>query len=951
MVQPLWEPLLQLADRSPEHVVLLLRKMLVKWWTRTSCTLLPRQRLAPWRYQRGQRALLHNNPCASSVAMVVGDKENATPEKLESCGGDVGSGEKTFSTTDPPLEEEDLFDVPDQVEDAMGRILEALSHSSTIVRWSAAKGVGRITERLPALCAQDVLDELLTLFEDPDKDRCWHGACLALAELARRGLLLPSRLGDVVPRIVRAVHYDRRRGPTSVGAHVRDAACYTYWAFARAYSPSVLRPYLHSLNESIVLTSLFDREVNCRRAASAAFQEAVGRQGATNFPHGIEILTTADYFSLGNRNDAYLSIARKIAEFEEHRRPIVRHLSSVKLAHWDENIRELAAKSLRGLTPLDATFICTFVLPNLLEKCLDVTDLHTRHGAALGTAEILLALSEHKQIALLSDETVKTLVGLVPAIEKKRLYRGRGGEIMRSAVCRLVGSISMASLPLDVREQVRLLDTVDANIPHPSEPISEAACRALESLLTYHFPVGDKGPSERLQKRVVDQFVEKASSSDNPAVTRGYVMALGHLPAKLLAPNKAVLTKVVECLRHSSRHTSMVGGEGDAETRRNALHSLIRILETVDLEPASRRSASCYPVTFMDATLISEVFGTFLGSLDDYNSDRRGDVGSWCRLVAMNGATDLLLATTSDSANSRACYLTESDATSLAAALLKQLSERLDTVRQRAGDCLVRLLQSPKQVVLSRKSALIDALKLSDPSSDRNWKDAANVFPKVLEAASLPEILYFENVLAGISFSIGSRGEKVGNLASTSLLQWTKQLDTKGLEQLADCLLRLLQTNRGNGRVTLPVLKTLDALFSHRCLEQLAQESATFSEQCLDCLQSEAYCKDVSRLFAVADVTTALLFASPGNTSVTARAMAFLCSLLAHPFPRVRGYTAEQFYMFLVDYDGDQRTKAIELVLETPWSSELQTEQRRTYANQTANELGVSMELNEIISK
>jgi len=61
----------------------------------------------------------------------------------------------------------------------------------------------------------------------------------------------------------------------------------------------------------------FDREVNVRRAASAAFQENVGRQG--NFPHGIDIVTVADYFSVGSRNNSYLGVATYLAGFEQVR--------------------------------------------------------------------------------------------------------------------------------------------------------------------------------------------------------------------------------------------------------------------------------------------------------------------------------------------------------------------------------------------------------------------------------------------------------------------------------------------------------------------------------------------------------------------------------------------------------------------------------------------------------
>ncbi|CAN0583774.1 unnamed protein product, partial [Ectocarpus sp. 12 AP-2014] len=89
--------------------------------------------------------------------------------------------------------------------------------------------------------ADDVVCSVLDLFVEAEWDGAWHGGCLALAELARRGLLLPERLPRACPLVRRALAYDVRRGAGGVGAHVRDAACYVCWAFARAYSPRVRR--------------------------------------------------------------------------------------------------------------------------------------------------------------------------------------------------------------------------------------------------------------------------------------------------------------------------------------------------------------------------------------------------------------------------------------------------------------------------------------------------------------------------------------------------------------------------------------------------------------------------------------------------------------------------------------------------------------------------------------
>ncbi len=237
------------------------------------------------------------------------------------------------------MEEEDInFD---QLEHIIQYLLEHLKDEDSVVRWTAAKGLGRITGRLSKDYADQIVEQLFTLFDENETDCAWHGACLSLAELCRRGLLLPERLETLIPNLEKALIYDINRGNHSVGAHVRDAACYVVWSFARAYAPEIMKPHVHTLSTQLIVESLFDREVNCRRAASATFQESVGRQG--NFPHGIEILTEADYFTLSNRVNAFLNVSCFVAQFPDYFTSMVDHLAFIKLRHWEPMMREIAS--------------------------------------------------------------------------------------------------------------------------------------------------------------------------------------------------------------------------------------------------------------------------------------------------------------------------------------------------------------------------------------------------------------------------------------------------------------------------------------------------------------------------------------------------------------------------------------------------------------------------------
>lgn len=301
-----------------------LKKGKVNLAQRIGCIFL-RPKVASWRYQRGHRSLSQNLASSGVAAQIISNTgaSQPTPKDVEM------ENEEDEEGGEDELDEEQI----EKLEFIIQFLLDSLKDDDSIVRWTAAKGIGRITMRLSADFADQIVGQLSELFGPSETDSSWHGGCLALAELCRRGLLLPERLNEFVPVLEKALVYDINLGNHSVGAHVRDAACYVVWSFARAYAPEIMRPHVMALASKLINISLFDREVNCRRAASATFQEAVGRQGT--FPHGIAILTEADYFTLSNRVNAFLNVSCFVGQFPEYWTGMVTYLAEVQLKHWE----------------------------------------------------------------------------------------------------------------------------------------------------------------------------------------------------------------------------------------------------------------------------------------------------------------------------------------------------------------------------------------------------------------------------------------------------------------------------------------------------------------------------------------------------------------------------------------------------------------------------------------
>ncbi|XP_068669774.1 tubulin-folding cofactor D-like [Aristolochia californica] len=697
----------------------LLRKFVVKLIQRIGLTCLP-HRPPSWQYVvRGKNTRLGENiSCNSS-------QDDNTPNDLEIA----------------KFKEEEDMDIPEIIEEIIELLLSSLRDRDTVVRWSAAKGVGRITARLTSSLADEVLSSILELYSPGEGDGSWHGACLALAELARRGLLLPSSLPNVVPVIIKALHYDVRRGPHSVGSHVRDAAAYVCWAFGRAYSHSDMKSVLEQLVPHLLTVACYDREVNCRRAAAAAFQENVGRQG--NFPHGIDIVNTADYFSLSSRVNSYINVAVAIAQYKVFLRPFVEVLVSNKICHWDQGLRELAAQAISALANYDVEYFADAVLERLV-PCTLSSDLCMRHGATLAAGELVLAL--HKCGHILSIEKQRSVAGIVPAIEKARLYRGKGGEIMRSCVSRLVECTAIVQIPLPIRIRKSLLDTLTENLRHPNAQIQVSAVEALK-----HFVPSYLSATNGTGNDIIHKYLELLGDP-NVAARRGAALALGVLPFDFLERKWEEVMKMLcnSCLISDDPN------DQDAEARVNAVRGLVSVCET--LAGASVNSG----LINMDAKSLyqlikNEVMPTLLKALDDYSVDNRGDVGSWVREVAMDGlerCTYILCNEESLRLETDGTFalFDETLVTNVIGGILKQAVEKIDKLRDMAGKILQRLLYNPKYFV----PFIIEEEKLEvmvPNDANLEWGVPSFSYPRLVKV--LEFACYSKSLLSGLVISIG----------------------------------------------------------------------------------------------------------------------------------------------------------------------------------------------------
>uniref|UniRef100_A0A9J2PD52 Tubulin-specific chaperone D n=1 Tax=Ascaris lumbricoides TaxID=6252 RepID=A0A9J2PD52_ASCLU len=864
-----------------EKADFVVKKLLVKLVQRLGMVFL-KPRVCKWRYERGNRVLALDSESVKKV------KESATRMEVNR------------------LEDDDDYDIPcEELEVVLDTVLCALRDQDTDIRWSAAKGVGRVASRLPMQLANDVLSSILAHnFDELAGHAAWHGGCLAIAELSRRGYLLPERLPDVVPVLLKALVFEERQGRHALGANVRDAACYISWALARAFRPSDLAPYVSRIATSLVCVALFDREINVRRAASAAFQENVGRQ--CSFPNGIEILTLIDYFAVGMRRHAYLEVSVEVAKYSLYSRPLIEHLADYKVTHWSEDIRVLAAEALRRLSALDASAVLEQVLIKIVPLVGSQQPI-SRQGGILALAGSLSGLSGS---GVVMQDSFYQSVARIPSdtfamCEKKT--QSIVGLLMRRAMNSFIHLLSTVIPPQFIPLE-DWLKTLDLIVCDENERLRTDAVAAASQFFTI-FTCAER--VDLLVDRVNQRYIHRVLRAEKECAREGIASLLGVLPPSVYAiqdqDHIPLYAKIVNAL------IAVVDGRSGIDAswaygRRASIDALAKIVSVVGLDSLSLSDSS-------------RLIDCVINALNDYTTDSRGDVGRVLRASAMRALGMLL--PIAERYNRHTERVDEA-----ICKIVQQSCEKIDATRICAAEVLCDLIHSGLDIV-EKETLRMTYLPECIPSGwqPHDWGNSA-CFTRL--AALLSSQHYRYHALSGFVISAGGLGESTMRGASDALLEVLNahRDSSPDMEVFLHDLAAIFSNNVGIARVTLPLLRTLEQIFSAEvlnCFGALPDSSPSLAK-IIDLVAAEAAAKGNPQKVRIA--VTILCHALHFNcdSRIWHKAASVIVRTLRSPYPTLRRSAAEQLYECIASEvvnphgkENGNRSELLNILTKTEW--------------------------------
>ncbi|EST09962.2 Tubulin-specific chaperone D, C-terminal [Kalmanozyma brasiliensis GHG001] len=809
-------------------------------------------------------------------------------------------------------EDEDESDISESTEPLISTLLTSLQHKDTLVRYSAAKGLARLSDRLPTSFLTQVVDAILSLFAinvlegdlSSVSEHTWQGGCLALAELSRRGLLFGDMLSEALPWVMQALMFDVRRGAHSVGSNVRDAACYVVWALARSNDVESIRPHAVELARRLVCVATTDRDVSIRRAASAAFQESVGRLGL--FPRGIEVIRLTDFYAVSVRRCAVRECAVGVAAFEEYRGYLVDHLVEKVTVHWDPAMRRLGAQAVALIAMHDPRTL----LPELaarVGKRVATSDNAVLHGTLLTLAELSrLSQTLSDDHALVGEEVRTTCFVLLDKV-RPTMFRSLGAAPLLEAACALIGAAIPAHTTSSANETQTWEKILNFALARPEETVHIAVADTIAHLSRC------VDISSKVRSTLQSWSTLTLPQQQSNALLLGAV-DFGH-DSRLL---QDVVGHLMALTRPSTKTMATPMYSSNIEVRRNASDSLTRAL--VNLRDFAQM---CTP------DLLNRALQSLVGGLEDYATDQRGDVGSWVRLSCIAGLRDVLKLCRRHARQIDRAQLDEA-----VGGMWKQAAERIDHVRCAAGTavlCLYRAYQGDE--VRPQGYDVIEVafgpLNTDESELEQIFKNPTKAFRAVTRLLLIPA--YRSPILHGLVLSVGSKsdlGERIIGPALADLTASTSYTLTALLSDIFD----LAKKHFGNNRLFIPAMHTVNLLLENGATH--AGMDVPLARLLRMVLSNMGKVKSVPRLTAAATVSANVVLAirpAGGKEELLPLLIKATQAFLTHEFPTVRARCAEQLFAVLsssVSFDDEEGEEKMEVwgelemvLLDTKWDS------------------------------
>ncbi|KAL3464212.1 tubulin folding cofactor D C terminal-domain-containing protein [Aspergillus heterothallicus] len=601
------------------------------------------------------------------------------------------------------------------LEDAIDHFLTTLADKDTPVRFAASKALSIVTLKLDSDMGTEVIEAVTgsleenILFEKIDGTiitpaearqigtstlkrnlnavdaQRWQGLILTLGHLLFRRAPPIHQLPNVLQPLVSGLYFEQRSSTgSSLGTGVRDAACFGIWALSRKYTTNELlaideKNINTSTNQSeisilqmlaieLVCAACVDPSGNIRRGSSAALQELIGRHPNTII-EGISLVQVVDYHAVARRSRAMIDVAKATVTLSaQYWEPLIESLIQWRgIGSSDRESRKNAATALGVLSTQGGCKTVRIVLHKLHSKLHSIprSDVETRHGCFLAISAVIDAFIALNPSTDKAGDEVR-VVGqhiagfwdifdspIGPTKDDLTLHTSRP-ELNAEASSCLILSLSR-SLPRVQGLQNSLLtdnalnqacNTVLLCLSRSDDVSIESSSRAISEL----WPLL---PS-RKQKEVLQGWFTHLRTTRNLPTGRGHISVLGSIFVKLDISDISRQFIVEELIRCAEEEELI-------EKRVVAVKILTgRVLQYIDVT--------------------EDIANSLIGFLNDYTTDRRGDIGSLIRLEGIQAAKVVI--------QREASVISDFHIKKIVGCLCRLAAEKLDKVRLEAWLCL-----------------------------------------------------------------------------------------------------------------------------------------------------------------------------------------------------------------------------------------------------------------------